>query len=119
VKDECWKSGKRVLTGKKHVEFESDYNTREGDSKSYVRMGPLQVNTSLVGCSPPSRRLRLVLLSPLFYSQHYSTLSQTPKTFLHNLIFKRLGSEFCFEKIKLFITTHTLDESFLICIIKV
>jgi len=45
---EKWEKG---LTGKKHVEFESDHNTREGDRKRYVRVGPLK-STPRYGVPP-------------------------------------------------------------------
>lgn len=54
------------VTGKKHVKFESDYNTREGDSKSYARVG----QHLLVSLFPPFPTARVCEWWALFYYHH-------------------------------------------------
>lgn len=97
---EKWEKG---LTGKKHVEFESDHNTREGDSKSYVRVGPLK-STLIVTVFPPFPAAKVgakssILFPTLFYFIKKFTIILFSGTLSFQIIF--------------------IHESFLICIIKV
>lgn len=93
------------VTGKKHVKFESDYNTREGDSKSYARVGPRPSQHLLVSLFPPFPAAKVVNgglgcgLYSIIYSQNYSTSLIAPPLLLKTPFFKTWSN----IKYKLFI----------------
>ncbi|KAK7342170.1 hypothetical protein VNO80_25113 [Phaseolus coccineus] len=82
---------------KKHVEFESDHNTREGGQQELCPHGTSPSQHLLVWVFPPFPAAKVGAAEPsIVFPTLFYFVTNSKKTFLHNLIFERLGSEFLF-----------------------